>query len=87
MVLAALDDFMLKLLITYPSKIEERQILDRMAFTTQPGRVGAVIRSRRAGLAVFVAGGLLLSACGSSGDGTAASGAEAERGKRGGKLR
>lgn len=36
-----------------------------------------MIRSRRTGLAVFVAGGLLMSACGSSGDGSAASGTDA----------
>ena len=42
---AQVDRFMLKLLITYPSKDEERQILDRMAFTTQPAGVGAVIHT------------------------------------------
>jgi MoxR-like ATPase len=31
---AQVDRFMLKLVVTYPSKTEERQILDRMAYTT-----------------------------------------------------
>ncbi len=34
---AQIDRFMLKLLVTYPSKHQEREILDRMA-TTQPGQ-------------------------------------------------
>jgi MoxR-like ATPase len=42
---AQVDRFMLKLLVTYPSKEEERQILDRMAFTTQSASVGAVIHT------------------------------------------
>jgi len=40
---AQVDRFMLKLRVTYPTKAEERQIVDRMA-TSQPGaRVDAVV--------------------------------------------
>jgi len=42
---AQVDRFMLKLSIKYPSKDEERQILDRMASTTQPNGAGAVLRT------------------------------------------
>jgi len=42
---AQVDRFMLKLSITYPSKEEERQILDRMAMTTQHNGAGAVIHT------------------------------------------
>ena len=40
---AQVDRFMLKLWVTYPSKAEERQILDRMAFTTQPAAASPVL--------------------------------------------
>ena len=40
---AQVDRFMLKLWVTYPSKAEERQILDRMASTTQPAAVSPVL--------------------------------------------
>ena len=42
---AQVDRFMLKLSITYPSKEEERQILDRMASTTQHNGARAVIHT------------------------------------------
>ena len=42
---AQVDRFMLKLSITYPSKDEERQILDRMASTSQHNGAGAVIHT------------------------------------------
>lgn len=42
---AQVDRFMLKLHITYPSKEEERQILDRMASTNHRERVSAVIHT------------------------------------------
>jgi MoxR-like ATPase len=42
---AQVDRFMLKLSITYPSKEEERQILDRMASTSQHNGAGAVIHT------------------------------------------
>jgi MoxR-like ATPase len=42
---AQVDRFMLKLSITYPSKEEERQILDRMASVTQRDGVRPVIRT------------------------------------------
>jgi len=42
---AQVDRFMLKLSITYPSKEEERQILDRMATTAQHNGAGAVIHT------------------------------------------
>jgi MoxR-like ATPase len=42
---AQVDRFMLKLSITYPSKDEERQILDRMASTRQHNGAGAVIHT------------------------------------------
>ena len=40
---AQVDRFMLKLWVTYPSKAEERQILDRLASTTQPAAVSPVL--------------------------------------------
>ena len=40
---AQVDRFMLKLWVTYPSKAEERQILDRMASTAQPAAVSPVL--------------------------------------------
>ncbi len=40
---AQLDRFMLKLWVTYPSKEEERQILDRMASTTPPAAASPVL--------------------------------------------
>jgi MoxR-like ATPase len=40
---AQVDRFMLKLRIDYPSREEERQILDRMAMTTNHQPVGAVV--------------------------------------------
>ncbi len=40
---AQVDRFMLKLRVTYPSKAEERQILDRMASTMQPAAVSPVL--------------------------------------------
>src|SRR3989441_357885 len=40
---AQVDRFMLKLRITYPSREEERQILDRMAVTQNHQRVGTVV--------------------------------------------
>ena len=42
---AQVDRFMLKLSITYPSRDEERQILDRMASTSQHDGVNAVIHT------------------------------------------
>jgi MoxR-like ATPase len=42
---AQVDRFMLKLSITYPSKEEERQILDRMASTSQHTGASAVINT------------------------------------------
>ena len=42
---AQVDRFMLKLSITYPTKDEERQILDRMASTRQRNGVNAVIHT------------------------------------------
>ncbi len=42
---AQIDRFMLKLSITYPSKEEERQILDRMASTNHRDRASAVIHT------------------------------------------
>jgi MoxR-like ATPase len=42
---AQVDRFMLKLSITYPSKEEERQILDRMASTVQHNGAGVVIHT------------------------------------------
>jgi MoxR-like ATPase len=42
---AQVDRFMLKLSITYPSKEEERQILDRMASTNHHGGASAVIHT------------------------------------------
>jgi MoxR-like ATPase len=42
---AQVDRFMLKLSITYPSKEEERQILDRMASTAQHKGAGVVIHT------------------------------------------
>jgi MoxR-like ATPase len=42
---AQVDRFMLKLSITYPSKEEERQILDRMASTAQHNGASAVIHT------------------------------------------
>ncbi len=40
---AQVDRFMLKLWVTYPSKEEERQILDRMASTTPPAAASPVL--------------------------------------------
>jgi MoxR-like ATPase len=40
---AQVDRFMLKLKVTYPSKAEERQVLDRMASTQARGAIEAVI--------------------------------------------
>ena len=40
---AQVDRFMLKLWVTYPSKAEERQILDRMASTAQPAATTPVL--------------------------------------------
>ena len=40
---AQVDRFMLKLWVTYPSKAEERQILERMASTAQPAGVSPVL--------------------------------------------
>jgi MoxR-like ATPase len=40
---AQVDRFMLKLRVAYPSRVEERQILDRMATTTPPRDVSAVL--------------------------------------------
>src|SRR5215813_10252869 len=40
---AQVDRFMLKLRVTYPSREEERQILDRMAFTRSDPAVKAVV--------------------------------------------
>ncbi len=40
---AQVDRFMLKLWVTYPSKAEERQILDRMATTTPPAATSPVL--------------------------------------------
>ncbi len=40
---AQLDRFMLKLLVTYPSKHQEREILDRMATTQPAGLIEAVL--------------------------------------------
>src|SRR5512141_2519445 len=40
---AQVDRFMLKLHITYPSKVDERQILDRMASTASPAPAGIVM--------------------------------------------
>ena len=42
---AQVDRFMLKLSITYPSKEEERQILDRMASVNQPDGLSPVIHT------------------------------------------
>lgn len=42
---AQVDRFMLKLSITYPSKEEERQILERMASTNHPDGASAVIHT------------------------------------------
>jgi len=42
---AQVDRFMLKLSITYPSKTEERQILDRMAVTNHRGSASPVIHT------------------------------------------
>jgi MoxR-like ATPase len=42
---AQVDRFMLKLSITYPSKEEERQILDRMASTSQPTGASPIIHT------------------------------------------
>ncbi len=41
---AQVDRFLLKLKIDYPSRNEERQIVDRMSFTKPDGQVNAVIR-------------------------------------------
>ena len=43
---AQIDRFMLKLSITYPSKAEERQILDRMASTTQRLTASPIVHTR-----------------------------------------
>jgi MoxR-like ATPase len=43
---AQIDRFMLKLSVTYPSKAEERQILDRMATTTHQLRASPVIHTQ-----------------------------------------
>jgi MoxR-like ATPase len=43
---AQVDRFMLKLSITYPSKAEERQILDRMATTTRPASVSPILHTQ-----------------------------------------
>lgn len=40
---AQVDRFMLKIIVDYPSKDEERQILDRMAYTTQKIEVDGVL--------------------------------------------
>ncbi len=44
---AQVDRFMLKLKIGYPSRAEERQILDLMAFTTAPPQTQPVIDARQ----------------------------------------
>ncbi len=43
---AQVDRFMLKLSITYPSKVEERQILDRMASTTHPPVASPIVHTQ-----------------------------------------
>ncbi|MEK6675207.1 MAG: MoxR family ATPase [Planctomycetota bacterium] len=40
---AQVDRFMLKLIVRYPTKVEERAILDRMAVTTQTMNIDAVL--------------------------------------------
>ncbi len=40
---AQIDRFMLKLVITYPTRAEERQILERLATTEEPARARAVV--------------------------------------------
>jgi MoxR-like ATPase len=43
---AQVDRFMLKLSITYPSKAEERQILDRMASTNHPPAASPIVHTQ-----------------------------------------
>ncbi|MCK6483859.1 MAG: MoxR family ATPase [Phycisphaerae bacterium] len=40
---AQVDRFMLKLTVTYPTKAQEREILDRMSHTTPPGKLSPVM--------------------------------------------